>query len=165
MRARRGFGQRHLRRRHGFPASRVMLADEKLVIAKLVGILDQRDVTIEGQRRIFRRVMQRHHEYGEFHSLSTSTAEMGRGARSNVKAQIEKQAQCKQGLRRAVWSRGACAHAPAHRRVYNVIEPTMEMAFGASFLTPPSASNSISRRADMRRSNHPAPTYAPASCD
>src|SRR6185437_4075560 len=60
--------QGHLGRRHGFPTPRVMLADKKFIIAKLVGVLDQRNITIERQRRIFRGMMQRHHENRKFHS-------------------------------------------------------------------------------------------------
>ena len=43
-----------------------MLADEELVVAEFVGTLNQRDVAVEGQRRIFRRMVQRHHEDREF---------------------------------------------------------------------------------------------------
>jgi len=45
-----------------------MLADKKFIIAKLVGVLDQRNITIERQRRIFRGMMQRHHENRKFHN-------------------------------------------------------------------------------------------------
>jgi len=41
MRASRSLRQRHFRRRHGLPTARMVLADEKLVVAKLVGVLDQ----------------------------------------------------------------------------------------------------------------------------
>jgi hypothetical protein len=44
VRERRCFRQRHLGRRHRFPATGVMLADEKLVEADLVGVADQLDV-------------------------------------------------------------------------------------------------------------------------
>ena len=62
VRVSRCFCQCHLRRGHGLPTAGVMLADKALVETKLVGVVDQLDVAIERQRRIFRRMMQRHHE-------------------------------------------------------------------------------------------------------
>src|SRR4029434_7627558 len=70
MRMRRRLRQSHLRSRHGLPAAGMMLADKEFVIAELVGIANQRNIPIESERRIFRRIMQRHHENGKFHSQS-----------------------------------------------------------------------------------------------
>jgi hypothetical protein len=70
LRMRGRFGERHFRRGHGFPTTRVVFADEELVEIELIGIANKRDIAVERQRRIFRRIMQRHHENGKFHSPS-----------------------------------------------------------------------------------------------
>ena len=64
------FGEHHFRRRHGLPTTRVMLADEKFVEVERIGQVDQRNVAVEGQRGIFRRLVQRHHKKREFHDES-----------------------------------------------------------------------------------------------
>ena len=63
--------QRHLRRRHGLPAARMVLADEELVVIQLVRQVDELDVALERERRVLGRVVHRHHEEREFHGLSS----------------------------------------------------------------------------------------------
>ena len=64
---RRRHRQRHFRRRHGFPAAGMMFADMKRVVAEAFDIGNQIDIAVKRQRRVFRRVMRRHHEERKFH--------------------------------------------------------------------------------------------------
>ncbi len=46
-----------------------MLTDEKLVEVERIGMMDHRDIAIEGERRVFRRVVNGHHKEGKFMSV------------------------------------------------------------------------------------------------
>ena len=67
MGAHGGLGQGHLGHGHGFPAPRVMLADKEFIEVERVGVLDERDVALEGERGMLRGMMYRHHKEGKFH--------------------------------------------------------------------------------------------------
>ena len=46
---------------------KILVHDEELVEAEPVGEMDQRDIALEGQRRVLPRMVARHHEAREFH--------------------------------------------------------------------------------------------------
>ena len=73
-----GHGQRHFRRRMGLPAARMMLANKGFVEPQLFGIVDEADIALERQRRIFRGVMARHHKKREFHLYRSFGRSFGR---------------------------------------------------------------------------------------
>jgi hypothetical protein len=65
-----GFRKDHVRRRHGLPTAGVVFTDEKFIEVQLIGVMNQGNVTVKSQRRIFGRVVQRHHKKREFHEES-----------------------------------------------------------------------------------------------